>query len=150
MYVTPLVRKLAAGNEVDLSSVQGSGIGGRIRKEDVLAAGRGATSALPFVDAQTRQQTPAPQASSMRGQTIEMTHIRKIIGENLKKALLEQAQLTTVVEVDITRLMQLRARTKDASAAREDLKLSPMPFFVRAAVQALKAHPTINARINGD
>ncbi len=88
------------------------------------------------------------EVSSLRGQTVRMTRIRKIIGDNLKKALHEQAQLTTVVEADVTRLMQLRARAKDAFTAREGFSLSPMPFFVRAAAQALKAHPSVNARIN--
>ncbi|WP_351235413.1 2-oxoglutarate dehydrogenase, E2 component, dihydrolipoamide succinyltransferase [Streptomyces sp. NPDC002133] len=155
VYVTPLVRQLAAGNGVDLTSVQGSGIGGRIRKQDVVAAGRGNTPAgntptgttpVPL-DATSRLQAPV-ETSPLRGQTVKMTRIRKIIGDNLKKALHEQAQLTTVVEVDVTKLMQLRARAKEDFAAREGVKLSPMPFFVKAAAQALKAHPVINARIN--
>jgi 2-oxoglutarate dehydrogenase E2 component (dihydrolipoamide succinyltransferase) len=77
-----------------------------------------------------------------------MTRIRRAIGNNLKKALLEQAQLTSTVEADVTRLMRLRNRAKDGFLAREGLKLSPMPFFVKAAAQALKAHPVVNARIN--
>jgi 2-oxoglutarate dehydrogenase E2 component (dihydrolipoamide succinyltransferase) len=79
-----------------------------------------------------------------------MTRIRKVIGDNMVKALHEQAQLSSVVEVDITRLMKLRAQAKDSFAAREGVKLSPMPFFVKAAAQALKAHPAVNARINVD
>lgn len=89
-----------------------------------------------------------PPVSSPRGQTVRMTRIRTLIGDRLKKALHEQAQLTTVVEADVTHLMRLRARAKDAFAAREGLPLSVLPFFVRAAAQALKAHPVINARIN--
>lgn len=77
-----------------------------------------------------------------------MTRIRRIIGDNLKQALLEQAQLTSVVEVDVTVLLRLRNRAKEDFFAREGVKLSPMPFFVKAAAQALKAHPVINARIN--
>ncbi|MFH8442986.1 2-oxo acid dehydrogenase subunit E2 [Streptomyces sp. NPDC018026] len=88
------------------------------------------------------------EASALRGQTVGMSRVRRIIGENLKKALLEQAQLTSVVEVDVTRLMRLRELVKEDFLAREGVKLSPMPFFVRAAAQALKAHPVVNARIN--
>ncbi|GDY42178.1 hypothetical protein SANT12839_030600 [Streptomyces antimycoticus] len=76
--------------------------------------------------------------------------MRKVIGDNMMKALHEQAQLTSVVEVDVTKVMRLRAQAKDAFAQREGVKLSPMPFFVKAAVQALKAHPAVNARINDD
>ncbi|MEU6530585.1 2-oxo acid dehydrogenase subunit E2 [Streptomyces sp. NPDC046928] len=93
---------------------------------------------------------PADEASSLRGRTVAMTRIRRAIGNNLKKALLEQAQLTSTVEADVTRLMRLRSRAKDGFLAREGLKLSPMPFFVKAAAQALKAHPVVNARINED
>ncbi|WP_399936915.1 2-oxo acid dehydrogenase subunit E2 [Streptomyces sp. BBFR25] len=93
---------------------------------------------------------PAEDTSSLRGRTVPMTRIRRAIGNNLKKALLEQAQLTSTVEADVTRLMRLRNRAKDGFLAREGLKLSPMPFFVKAAAQALKAHPVVNARINED
>ncbi|MEU5740172.1 2-oxo acid dehydrogenase subunit E2 [Streptomyces tendae] len=93
---------------------------------------------------------PAEDAASLRGRTVAMTRIRRAIGNNLKKALLEQAQLTSTVEADVTRLMRLRNRAKDGFLTREGLKLSPMPFFVKAAAQALKAHPVVNARINED
>ncbi|MEU9852849.1 2-oxoglutarate dehydrogenase, E2 component, dihydrolipoamide succinyltransferase [Streptomyces sp. NPDC047974] len=153
-YVTPLVRKLATENGVDLATVQGSGVGGRIRKQDVLAAAeaRKAAAAAPVAApaAAAAPKAPALEASPLRGQTVKMTRMRKVIGDNMMKALHSQAQLTSVVEVDITKLMQLRARAKDAFAAREGVKLSPMPFFVKAAAQALKAHPVINARINED
>jgi pyruvate dehydrogenase E2 component (dihydrolipoamide acetyltransferase) len=149
-YVTPLVRKLAAENRVDLSSVKGSGVGGRIRKQDVIAAAEAAKAAAqaPAAAAPAAARAPKLEASPLRGQTVKMTRMRKVIGDNMMKALHEQAQLTSVVEVDITRLMRLRAQAKDAFAAREGVKLSPMPFFVKAAAQALKAHPVINARIN--
>ncbi|RPK32230.1 2-oxo acid dehydrogenase subunit E2 [Streptomyces sp. ADI93-02] len=88
------------------------------------------------------------QPPVLRGQTVAMTRVRKIIGDSLKKALLEQAQLTTVVEVDVTELMRLRERAREDFVAREGIKLSPMPFFIHAAVQALKSCPVINARIN--
>ncbi|MFD8692871.1 2-oxo acid dehydrogenase subunit E2 [Streptomyces sp. NPDC059651] len=88
------------------------------------------------------------EPSSLRGRTVGMSRIRRIIGDSLKKALQEQAQLTTVVEVDVTRLMRLRERVKEDFAVREGVKLSPLPFFILAAAQTLKAHPVINARIN--
>ncbi|WP_051744987.1 2-oxo acid dehydrogenase subunit E2 [Streptomyces yerevanensis] len=88
------------------------------------------------------------EASSLRGRTVPMTRIRKAIGNNLKKALQEQAQLTTTVEADVTRLMRLRSRAKDGFLAREGFKLSPLPFFIKAAAQALRAHPVVNARID--
>ncbi len=150
-YVTPLVRKLAAENGVDLSTVKGTGVGGRIRKQDVLAAAEAAKAApAPAAAAAPAAAKKAPvlDASPLRGQTVKMPRIRKVIGDNMVKALHEQAQLSSVVEVDVTRLMRLRARAKDAFAAREGVKLSPMPFFVKAAAQALKAHPAINAKIN--
>lgn len=152
-YVTPLVRKLAGENGVDLASVKGSGVGGRIRKQDVLAAAeakKAAAAAPAAAPAAAAPKAPALEASPLRGQTVKMTRMRKVIGDNMMKALHGQAQLSSVVEVDITKLMKLRARAKDAFAAREGVKLSPMPFFVKAAAQALKAHPVINARINED
>ncbi|QHF93859.1 2-oxoglutarate dehydrogenase, E2 component, dihydrolipoamide succinyltransferase [Streptomyces sp. NHF165] len=149
-YVTPLVRKLAAEQGVNLASVQGTGVGGRIRKQDVLAAAEAAKAQAPAAAPapSAAPQAPALEASPLRGQTIKMPRIRKAIGDNMMKALHEQAQLTSVVEVDVTKIMKLRARAKDAFAQREGVKLSPMPFFVKAAVQALKAHPAVNARIN--
>ncbi|MFE1928564.1 2-oxoglutarate dehydrogenase, E2 component, dihydrolipoamide succinyltransferase, partial [Streptomyces asoensis] len=152
-YVTPLVRKLAAENGVDLAAVKGTGVGGRIRKQDVLAAAEAAKAAAaapaPAAAAPSAaKKAPKLEASPLRGQTVKMPRIRKVIGDNMVKALHEQAQLSSVVEVDITRLMKLRAQAKDSFAAREGVKLSPMPFFVKAAAQALKAHPAVNARIN--
>ncbi|AYC41857.1 MULTISPECIES: 2-oxoglutarate dehydrogenase, E2 component, dihydrolipoamide succinyltransferase [Streptomyces] len=153
-YVTPLVRKLAAENGVDLASVKGTGVGGRIRKQDVVAAAEAAKAAAaapaPAAAAApaAAKKAPSLEASPLRGQTVKMPRIRKVIGDNMVKALHEQAQLSSVVEVDVTRLMKLRARAKDSFAAREGVKLSPMPFFVKAAAQALKAHAPINAKIN--
>ncbi|MFH8605894.1 2-oxoglutarate dehydrogenase, E2 component, dihydrolipoamide succinyltransferase [Streptomyces sp. NPDC018029] len=151
-YVTPLVRKLASENGVNLSEVTGSGVGGRIRKQDVIAAAEAKKSApAPAAAAPAAApKAPALEVSPLRGQTVKMTRMRKVIGDNMMKALHSQAQLTSVVEVDITKLMKLRAKAKDSFAAREGVKLSPMPFFVKAAAQALKAHPVINARINDD
>ncbi|MFH9857840.1 2-oxoglutarate dehydrogenase, E2 component, dihydrolipoamide succinyltransferase [Streptomyces sp. NPDC017202] len=156
-YVTPLVRKLAAENGVDLGSVKGTGVGGRIRKQDVVAAAEAAkaaaaapapAAAVTAAGPAAAKKAPALEASPLRGQTVKMPRIRKVIGDNMVKALHEQAQLSSVVEVDVTRLMKLRARAKDSFAAREGVKLSPMPFFVKAAAQALKAHAPVNAKIN--
>ncbi|MER7400442.1 2-oxoglutarate dehydrogenase, E2 component, dihydrolipoamide succinyltransferase, partial [Streptomyces sp. NPDC000151] len=152
-YVTPLVRKLAQENGVDLGAVKGTGVGGRIRKQDVIAAAEAAKAAAPAAAAPAAAaapKAPALEASPLRGQTVKMPRMRKVIGDNMMKALHGQAQLTSVVEVDITKIMRMRNKAKDAFAAREGVKLSPMPFFVKAAVQALKAHPVINARINED
>ncbi|MFD5727638.1 2-oxoglutarate dehydrogenase, E2 component, dihydrolipoamide succinyltransferase [Streptomyces sp. NPDC058368] len=153
-YVTPLVRKLAAENGVDLGSVKGTGVGGRIRKQDVVAAAEAAKAAAaapaPAAAPAAASKAPKLEASPLRGQTVKMTRMRKVIGDNMMKALHSQAQLTSVVEVDVTKLMKLRAKAKDGFAAREGVKLSPMPFYVKAAAQALKAHPVINARINED
>ncbi|MGW6716164.1 2-oxoglutarate dehydrogenase, E2 component, dihydrolipoamide succinyltransferase [Streptomyces globisporus] len=151
-YVTPLVRKLASENNVDLSSVKGTGVGGRIRKQDVVAAAEAAkaAAAAPAPAAPAAAKAPKLEASPLRGQTVKMTRMRKVIGDNMMKALHSQAQLTSVLEVDITKLMKLRNQAKASFAAREGVKLSPMPFFVKAAAQALKAHPVINARINED
>ncbi|MFE6893685.1 2-oxoglutarate dehydrogenase, E2 component, dihydrolipoamide succinyltransferase [Streptomyces sp. NPDC057694] len=151
-YVTPLVRKLASEQGVDLSTVQGSGVGGRIRKQDVIAAAEAAKAKAPAAApaAAAAPKAPTLEASPLRGQTVKLPRIRKAIADNMHKALQEQAQLSSVIEVDITKLMKLRNKAKDGFAAREGVKLSPMPFFVKAAVQALKAHPVINARLNYD
>ncbi|TWG00377.1 2-oxoglutarate dehydrogenase E2 component (dihydrolipoamide succinyltransferase) [Kitasatospora viridis] len=152
--MTPLVRKLAAEQGIALSSVAGSGVGGRIRKQDVLAAAEAAKAAAAAAPAPVAAAAPAaaPKAaaapSPLRGQTVKMTRMRKVIGDNMMKALHEQAQLTSVVEVDITKIMSLRGKAKEGFAAREGVKLSPMPFFVKAAAQALKTNPVVNARIN--
>ncbi|MFE7324981.1 2-oxoglutarate dehydrogenase, E2 component, dihydrolipoamide succinyltransferase [Streptomyces sp. NPDC057565] len=153
-YVTPLVRKLASESGVDLGAVKGTGVGGRIRKQDVVAAAEAAKAAAaapaPVAAAPAAAKAPQLEVSPLRGQTVKMTRMRKVIGDNMMKALHSQAQLTSVVEVDITKLMKLRNQAKAAFATREGVKLSPMPFFVKAAAQALKAHPVINARINED
>ncbi len=146
------MRKLAGETGVDLSTVKGSGVGGRIRKQDVLAAAEAAKAQQPAAAAPAASapvEIPAA-AAALRGQTVKMTRIRKVIAENMMKAMRNQAQLSTVIEVDVTKLMKLRARAKESFLAREGVKLSPMPFFVKAAAEALKSHPVINARINDD
>ncbi len=155
--MTPLVRKLAAQHNVDLASVTGSGVGGRIRKQDVLEAARSQeTQAAPAASAGTQ----APQAASgegtppsvtpdpKRGTTEKMTRLRKIIAERMVESLRVAAQLTTVVEVDVTAIARLRAGAKDEFAKREGVKLSFMPFFAKAAIDALKQHPSLNAGVD--
>jgi 2-oxoglutarate dehydrogenase E2 component (dihydrolipoamide succinyltransferase) len=151
-YVTPLVRKLAAEYAVDLSSVTGTGVGGRIRKQDVLDAAklvaqRSAQASAASPAAPARKAT-AP--SPLRGRTEPMSRLRKVIAERLVSSLQGSAQLTTVIEVDVTRIAMLRNRAKGDFAEREGVKLSFLPFFAKATVEALKVHPSLNASIDAD
>ncbi len=152
-YVTPLVRKLAAEHNVDLSTVQGSGVGGRIRKQDVLSAAEAAKSQQAQQPAAATGAAPsaapsAPQPSSLRGTTEKMSRLRKIIANRMVESLQNSAQLTTVVEADITAISRLRDRVKADFANREGVKLSYLPFMIRTAVEALKVHPKLNATID--
>ena len=153
-YVTPIVRKFASENNVDLSKVKGTGIGGRIRKEDVLAAAPKAAVAsqsAPVVAAPVSQSSAAPVAvSPLRGTTVTMSRLRKVIAERMLESLHVSAQLTTVVEVDVTAIARLRDRAKASFEAREGTKLSFLPFFAVAVCEALKQHPVLNASVNGD
>jgi len=156
-YVTPLVRKLAAEKGVDLSKLTGTGVGGRIRKADVLAAaapppppapapapGVPAATAAPRTDAGS---APATEAS-LRGTTAPMSRLRRVIAERMVESLQTTAQLTTVVEVDVTRIATLRDRAKRDFEAREGVKLTFLPFFAKAAIEALAAYPIINASMD--
>lgn len=153
-YVTPLVRKMAAEHGVDLSSLSGSGVGGRIRKQDVLdaaakqkeAAAPAAQEAAPAAAAPQKPAAPAP--SPLRGKTEPMTRLRKVIAKRMVESLQVSAQLTTVVEVDVTAIARLRDSVKADFAVREGVKLSFLPFFAKAAIDALKAHPSLNASID--
>lgn len=148
-YVTPLVRKMAEELGVDLTKVVGTGVGGRIRKSDVQAAATPA--ATPSSPAPVAAATPAvtPMAESpLRGRTENLTRLRKVIAERMVESLQVSAQLTTVVEVDITRIARLRDKVKKDFEAREGAKLTFLPFFVKAAVEGLKAHPVINASMD--
>ena len=156
-YVTPLVRKLAAENGIDLSTITGSGVGGRIRKADVLAAVEArtaktpaATPAIPSTAAAAPSAgTPsAPEPSALRGRTEKMSRLRRVIAERMVESLQTSAQLTTVVEVDVTKIAQLRSRVKADFAAREGVNLSYLPFFCKAAIEALKIYPQINCSID--
>jgi 2-oxoglutarate dehydrogenase E2 component (dihydrolipoamide succinyltransferase) len=154
-YVTPLVRKLAAEHGVDLSEAKGTGVGGRIRKQDVLAAAEAAKAApAPAAEAAPAAQAPAAKAatpvepSSLRGTTEKMSRLRKTIAKRMVESLQTSAQLTTVVEVDLTRISRLRAKVKDDFLAREGVKLSYLPFLVKASVEALKVHPKVNSTVD--
>jgi 2-oxoglutarate dehydrogenase E2 component (dihydrolipoamide succinyltransferase) len=154
-YVTPLVRKLAAEHSVDLAGLTGTGVGGRIRKQDVLAAAEQArkTAAQPApaaAAAPARPSAAAPAASALRGTTEKMSRLRATIARRMVESLQVSAQLTTIVEVDVTAIARLRQRAKAGFEAREGVKLSFLPFFAKAAVEALKAHPNVNATIDTD
>ena len=148
-YVTPIVRKLASDMGVDLARVTGTGIGGRIRKEDVIAAGSqtstpaASTAAAP---AATFQAAPSP----LRGTSEPMSRLRKVLAERAVASMQQSAQLTTVVEVDVTAVAQLRDRVKADFLTKTGNKLSFMPFFTLAAAEALRAHPKINSTAEGD
>jgi 2-oxoglutarate dehydrogenase E2 component (dihydrolipoamide succinyltransferase) len=149
-YVTPLVRRLAAERGVDLSSVSGTGVGGRIRKQDVIAAAEQSAqqpAAAAGGRAQAKPAVPAPD-TSVRGRTEKMSRLRSVIARRMVESLQVSAQLTTVVEADVTRIARLRDRAKADFATREGVKLSFLPFFAKAAVEALKAHPAVNSSID--
>ncbi len=164
-YLTPLVRKLAAEKGVNTAALTGTGVGGRIRKEDVLEAAARAQAERAEVARRAAEKVapaPAPTApaaakpaavpavSPLRGTTEKASRLRQIIAERMVEALHTQAQLTTVVEVDVTRVARLRARAKDSFKAREGVNLTFLPFFVLAAVEALKAYPKVNGVLEGN
>ncbi len=142
-YITPIVRKLAAEHGVDLARVTGTGVGGRIRKQDVLAAAGGAHAAAAAPRA-------ALEVSPLRGTTAAMSRLRKVIAERAVASMQSTAQLTTVVEVDVTRLAALRTAVKGDFEKATGTKLSFLPFFAKAATEALRAFPIINATVEGD
>lgn len=153
-YVTPIVRKLAREAGIDLSTVTGTGVGGRIRREDVEKAIESSSSkAAPAASG----GAPAPQSSDepivfepseLRGKTEKMTRLRQTIAKRMIESLQTAAQLTTVVEVDVTRIAALRAASKAPFQEKHNTKLTFLPFFVKAATEALVAHPKINATID--
>ena len=160
-YVSPIVRKLAHDRGVDLAGVVGTGIGGRIRKEDVLAAETAATSVVPAVVVPAT--VPAPVAapvfandsvplatSELRGSRVPMSRLRKVIAERAVLSMVSTAQLTTVVEVDVTTVSNLRDDIKADFHSKTGQKLTFLPFFVKASVEALQAYPIINSTVQGD
>jgi pyruvate dehydrogenase E2 component (dihydrolipoamide acetyltransferase) len=153
-YVTPLVRKLATENNIDLATVNGTGVGGRIRKQDVLAAAEAkkapATPAAAAAPAATATPaaaapTPAPALAHLRGTTQKASRIRQLTAKKTRESLQATAQLTQTHEVDMTKIVALRARAKNEFAEREGVNLTYLPFIARATIDALKLHPNVNA-----
>ena len=151
-YVTPLVRKLASELGVNLAQVKGTGIGGRIRREDVEALARPAAPASSVAVASTPSaaKPPVVAVSPLRGTTVTMSRLRKVIAARMVESLQVSAQLTTVVEVDVTKIARLRDRAKANFEANEGVKLSFLPFFAVAVCEALKQHPVLNSSVEGD
>ena len=151
-YVTPLVRKLASELGVNLASVKGTGIGGRIRREDVELAApkKSAPVAAAPVSSAPRTSAPAIAVSPLRGTTVTMSRLRKVIAARMVESLQVSAQLTTVIEVDVTKIARLRDKSKASFEAREGVKLSFLPFFAVATCEALKQHPVLNSSVEGD
>jgi pyruvate dehydrogenase E2 component (dihydrolipoamide acetyltransferase) len=152
-YITPLVRKLAAQHGVDLATIEGSGVGGRIRKQDVLEAAERA-KAPAAAPAPTEAPAPAAperrEASPLRGRTEKLSRLRAVIAKRMVESLQTAAQLTTVVEVDVTRIAKLRDQAKAEFQARHGVKLSFLPFFALATVEGLRVHPTLNASLDAE
>ncbi|WP_083966903.1 2-oxoglutarate dehydrogenase, E2 component, dihydrolipoamide succinyltransferase, partial [Demequina globuliformis] len=156
-YVTPIVRKLAKERGVELSGLSGTGVGGRIRKEDVLAAADAASqaqsAAAPSSAPAAAESAPAPEApkvSELRGTTVKMSRIRKITSDKMMESLHGMAQLTSVVEVDCSKIWALRNKAKNSFQEREGVKLTFLPFFTRAVAEALTEHAFLNASVDGD
>ena len=156
-YVTPLVRKLATELGVNLAQVTGTGIGGRIRREDVEALARPATptasapaASAPAASATTTAKAPSVSVSPLRGTKVKMSRLRKVIAVRMVESLQVSAQLTTVIEVDVTKIARLRDRSKASFEEREGVKLSFLPFFAVAVCEALKQHPVLNSSVEDD
>ena len=153
-YVTPLVRKLASELGVNLAQVTGTGIGGRIRREDVEALARPAAAVAAAVasvpSTSSAAKPPVVAVSPLRGTTVTMSRLRKVIAARMVESLQVSAQLTTVIEVDVTKIARLRDRSKASFEAREGVKLSFLPFFAVAVCEALKQHPVLNSSVEGD
>jgi 2-oxoglutarate dehydrogenase E2 component (dihydrolipoamide succinyltransferase) len=146
-YVTPIVRKLANEQGIDLANVTGTGVGGRIRKEDILSAAAPAPAAAPEA---APVAAPAAEVSPLRGTTQPMSRLRKVVAERAVVSMQSSAQLTSVVEVDVTKVAAFRDKVKADFLAKTGVKLSFLPFFALAAAEALKAYPVVNATIDGD
>ena len=158
-YVTPIVRKLAAEAGVNLSTITGTGVGGRIRKEDILAAAPRAAATPTATSLSSTQSNYTPTSTSqsgpiavspLRGTTVSMSRLRKVIADRMVESLKISAQLTTVVEVDVTKIDRLRIAAKASFEAREGVKLTFLPFFAVAVCEALKQHPVLNSSVEGD
>lgn len=143
-YVTPIVRKLAHDHGVDLSTITGSGVGGRIRKEDIAAKAAGGPTPAPAA------APTVVEASALRGTSVAMSRLRKVIAERAVASMQQSAQLTTVVEIDVTEVAELRQAAKDQFHQATGVKLTFLPFFVKAAAEALRVFPIINAVVDGE
>jgi pyruvate dehydrogenase E2 component (dihydrolipoamide acetyltransferase) len=165
--VSPLVRRLAREHDVDLSQVQGSGSGGRVRREDVEAyvqqrgkgqpgtpaeapAAKGETKGRAAAAPSAPPRVAVPLAKGLREEVVPATRLRKVIAERMVASLQTSAQLTSAVEIDMTRVMRLRERAKEEFKRREGVSLSPMPFAVLALVAAIKEYPTVNSAMDED
>lgn len=154
-YVTPLVRKLAGENGIDLSTLTGTGVGGRIRKQDVLDAVEAAKSApaapvsAPAAAAAKAARTPL-ETSPLRGTTQPMSRLRKVLAQRAVESMQTSAQLTSVIEVDVTAVARFRDSVKKSFQEKTGAKLSFLPFFALAAAEALKAYPVINSTLDGE
>ncbi|WP_237198434.1 2-oxoglutarate dehydrogenase, E2 component, dihydrolipoamide succinyltransferase [Rothia nasimurium] len=159
-YVTPLVRKLAKQEGIDLSTIKGTGVGGRIRKQDVLAAAEAKKGAAPVASAPAaeapataapaKKEAPKAAASSKRGTTEKAPRIRQTVAKRMVESLAVSAQLTTVQEIDLTRLVALRNKAKAGFEAREGTKLTFLPFFTKAVTEALQQFPQFNSSMSDD
>jgi 2-oxoglutarate dehydrogenase E2 component (dihydrolipoamide succinyltransferase) len=153
-YVTPLVRKLANELGVNLANVKGTGIGGRIRREDIESLSKPVAPAYsapaPTAAAPSAARPATVAVSPLRGTTVTMSRLRKVIAARMVESLQVSAQLTTVVEVDVTKISRLREKAKSSFEAREGVKLSYLPFFAVAVCEALKQHPVLNSSVEGD
>ncbi len=148
-YVTPLVRKLASEQNVDIAKLTGTGVGGRIRKQDILEAAskQAAAQSQPQADPSGSGQ-PALKLSPLRGRTEKLSRLRTLIGRRMVESLQTSAQLTSVVEVDVSKIARMRNEAKADFQARNDVKLSFLPFFSIAAVEALREHPRLNSSVD--
>ena len=150
-YVTPIVRQFAKEQGVELSAVTGSGVGGRIRKEDILAAAKPVpVAAAPVSAPVTAKSATLAAVSPLRGTTVKMSRLRKVIAARMVESLQVSAQLTTVVEVDVTKIARLRDKAKASFATREGVNLTFLPFFAVCVCEALKQHPVLNSSLEGD
>lgn len=149
-YVTPLVRKLASEIGIDLSKIAGTGVGGRIRKDDVLAATSAPVPATAYAATTASTAFVPGAASPLRGTTEPMSRLRKVLAERAVASMVSTAQLTTVVEVDVTKIAAMRSKVQSQFVAATGGKLNFMPFFLLAAAEALRVHPKLNATIDGE
>ena len=149
-YVTPIVRQFAKEQGVELSTVKGSGVGGRIRKEDILATAQPVAVVAPAATPNDVKTPVRGSVSPLRGTTVTMSRLRKVIAARMVESLQVSAQLTTVVEVDVTKISRLRDKAKASFAAREGVNLTFLPFFAVAVCEALKQHPVLNSSLEGD